>query len=75
MHQAQVALLGRPGAKLLPQYAQGCRIARHQQATAGIPVQAMHQFQGLARVELPQCVYNAPLDPAAAMYGQAAGLV
>ena len=50
-------------------------IARHQQAAAGVAVEPMHQLQSLARPRRSQRLDHAEAHAAAAVHGDAGGLV
>src|SRR6185312_1909072 len=55
--------------------AQGRVIARDQEAAARIPVQAVHQLEGLAGLESPQSLDDPKADAAAPMHRNAGRLV
>ena len=55
--------------------AQAATVARHQQQAAGVPVEAVHQFQLFRGAAGPQGLDDAKTEPAAAVDRQARRLV
>src|SRR6266403_1209100 len=65
--EGEVALLETVRAQERVQAAQRARVARDQQAPAGIAVEAMHEFEGIVRVQGAQCLDDPETHPAAAV--------
>ena len=75
LDQREVALLELPFAQQLVQRAQRAALAGDEQAAAGVPIQPVHELQGLIGTQRAQRLDHAVAQAAAAVNRDARGLV